>query len=70
MAQISKQKIPILILSQFGLLFSSSLQLHGMLMLYNLLQARRNSMVSAYLGTKKYKWQKKKKHIQSRNLRR
>ena len=41
-----------------------------MLMMYNLLQARRNSMVSAYLATKKDKWQRKRKHIQSRNLRR
>ena len=44
------------------------MQLHGILMMYNLLQARRNSMVSAYLAKKKDKWQKKRKHIQSRNL--
>ena len=39
-------------------------------MVYNLLRARQNSMVSANLTTKKGKWQKKRKHIQSRNLRR
>ena len=33
-----------------------------------MLQARRNFMVSAYFATKKDKWQKKRKHIKSRNL--
>ena len=70
MVQINKQKIAVLIFLQFGLLVSLSLQLHGMLMKYSLLQAKRNSMVSAYLATKKDKWQRKRKHIQSRNLRR
>ena len=44
-----------------------------MFLKYNLLQARRNFrdfMVSACFATKKGKWQKKRKHIQSRNLRR
>ena len=53
MTQISKKKIVVLILSQFRIFVSLSLQFHGMLMVYNLLQAGSNSMVCTYLATKK-----------------
>ena len=48
---------------QFWLLITLILQCYGIVIAYKFLQARRNSLLCAYLCTKRKKWQERRKHL-------
>ena len=62
------RKVAVLVLVQFGLLVALTLQLHGMVVSYKLLQVRRALLLSAYLDARKSKWSRKRKYLRVRRL--
>ena len=63
-------KIGALLLSQFGLLVALNFQLFGMITAYKMMELKRNLSLAAYMSSRKTYFQRKRRNLQARQVRR
>ena len=68
MAPENMKKLVMMVFFQFGILVTLTIQCYGVVIAYQILQAKRLMLLNAYFSTKKNKWARRMKRLKVRRL--
>ena len=68
MAPENMKKLVMMVFFQFGILLTLTIQCYGVVIAYQILQAKRLMLLNAYFSTKKNKWARRMKRLKVRRL--
>ena len=70
LAPENMKKLVMMVFFQFGILLTLTIQCYGVVIAYQILQAKQLMLLNAYFSTKKNKWARRMKRLKVRRLRR